>query len=192
MGLGGGEIVLKRKREKQFKFLLENFTKPVLESDGFGEIKYEDNGYSPTGISLAILNCNIENTFQKDQISPNQIATFMSRIQGYLPKELRKSDSKCKPLFTHNSYSGGCQFAPETLELLDAMREWYLEMKYRIMNDITFKYYVEGKIQYNEILKRRFKNEYSEKVEQAVQADVKSDRQINITFEDAKPEDYER
>jgi hypothetical protein len=60
------------------------------------------------------------------------------------------------------------------------------------MNDITFKYYVEGKIQYNEILKRRFKNEYSEKVEQAVQADVKTDKQINITFEDAKPEDYER
>jgi hypothetical protein len=60
------------------------------------------------------------------------------------------------------------------------------------MNDITFKYYVEGKIQYNEILKRRFKNEYSEKVEQAVQADVKTDKQINIMFEDAKPEDYER
>ena len=46
MGLGGGEIVLKRKREKQFKFLLENFTKPVWESDGFGESKYEENGYS--------------------------------------------------------------------------------------------------------------------------------------------------
>ena len=32
---------------------------------------------------------------------------------------------------------------------------------------------------------------YSEKVEQAVQADVKSDNNINIIFEDAKPEDYE-
>jgi len=64
------------------------------------------------------------------------------------------------------------------------MREWYLEMKYRIMNDITFKYYTEGKIQYNEILKRRFKNEYSEKVEQTVQADVKSDNSINIIIED--------
>lgn len=192
MGLGGNEIVLKRKREKQFKFLLENFTKPVLESDGFGDIKYEENGYSPTGISLAILNCNMENRFNKEEISPQQIATFMSRIQGYLPKELRKSDSRCKPLFTNRSYSGNCQLAPETEELLDAMREWYLEMKYRIMNDITFKYYMEGKMQYNEILKRRFKNEYSEKVEQSVQADVTSDRQLNITFVDAKPEDYER
>lgn len=185
MGLGGGEVILKKKREKQFKFLLENFTKPVLESDGFGEIKYEENGYSPTGISLAILNCNMENSFQKEQISPNQIATFMSRIQGYLPKELRPSDYRCKPLFTSNSYSGSCQFAPETLELLDAMREWYLEMKYRIMNDITFKYYMEGKQQYNEILKRRYKNEYSEKVEQNVTANVQQDNQINIVIEDA-------
>lgn len=185
MGLGGGEVILKRKREKQFKFLLENFTKPVLEADGFGDIKYEENGYSPTGISLAILNCNMENTFHKDQISPNQIATFMSRIQGYLPKDLRQSDYRCKPLFTSNSYSGNCEFAPETLDLLDAVREWYLEMKYRIMNDITFKYFTEGKMQYNEILKRRFKNEYSEKVEQTVQADVKSDNSINIIIEDA-------
>lgn len=185
MGLGGNEIVLKRKREKQFKFLLENFTKPVLEADGYGDIKYEENGYSPTGISLAILNCNMENRFNKEEISPQQIATFMSRIQGYLPKELRKSDSRCKPLFTNRSYSGTCDFAPDTLELLDAMREWYLEMKYQIMNDITFKYYTEGKIQYNEILKRRFKNEYSEKVEQAVQAAVKADNSINIVIDEA-------
>jgi hypothetical protein len=65
------------------------------------------------------------------------------------------------------------------------MREWYLEMKYRIMNDITFKYYAEGKVQYNEILKRRFKNEYSEKVEQNVTANVQQDNQINIVIEDA-------
>jgi hypothetical protein len=65
------------------------------------------------------------------------------------------------------------------------MREWYLEMKYRIMNDITFKYYTEGKIQYNEILKRRFKNEYSEKVEQTVQAAVKADNSINIVIDEA-------
>lgn len=184
MGLGGNEIVLKRKREKQYKFLLENFTKPVLESDGFGDIKYEENGYSPTGISLAILNCNMENRFNKEEISPQQIATFMSRIQGYLPRELRKSDSRCKPLFTNRSYSGNCEFAQDTLELLDAMREWYLEMKYRIMNDITFKYYMEGKQQFFAILTRRFKNEYSEKIEQNVTANVQQDSQINIIIDD--------
>lgn len=189
MGLGGNEIQLMRKRAKQFRFLLENFTKPVLESDGFGEIKYEDNGYSPTGISLAILNCNMENRHNGEEISPQQIATFMSRIQGYMPFDLRPSDKRCKPLFTNRSYSGNCELSDETKELMDAMREWYQEMKYRIMNDITFKYFTEGKIQYNEILKRRFKNEYSEKVEQAVVADVKADNQINIIVEPYTEED---
>jgi hypothetical protein len=126
----------------------------------------------------------MENRHNGEGISPQQIATFMSRIQGYMPFDLRPSDKRCKPLFTNHSYSGNCELSEETKELMDAMREWYQEMKYRIMNDITFKYFTEGKIQYNEILKRRFKNEYSEKVEQAVVADVKADNQINIIIED--------
>ena len=181
----GTDRIRMRKRNAQMSFLLENFTKPVLEADGFGEIKTEENGYSPTGISLAILNCNMENQFKGETISPNQIAVFMSHIQGYLPKELRQSDKKCKPLFTYASYMQRDEIGEETLKLLDCMREWYLEMKYKIMNDITFKYYTEGKIQYNEILKRRFKNEYSEKVEQTVQAAVKADNSINIVIDEA-------
>ena len=50
-----------KKRHAQMKFLLETFDKPVLEADGFGDIKINEDGYSPTGISLSILNCNIEN-----------------------------------------------------------------------------------------------------------------------------------
>lgn len=58
-------------------------------------------------------------------------------------------------------------------------------MKHQIMNDITFKYYMSGKIQFNELLKRRFKNEYSEKIENDVTANVESDNKINIIIEDA-------
>ena len=81
-----------RKRHEQMKFLLDNFKKPVLLSDEHGDIKYEEDGYSPTGISLAILNSNIENTCKGETISPNQLSTFMSHIQSYLPKNLRPSD----------------------------------------------------------------------------------------------------
>lgn len=172
------------KRNAQIKFLLENFEKPVLLADEKGDIKVEANGYSPTGISLALLNSNIENMCKGDVVSTNQLATFMSHIQGYLPKELRPTDYRCKPLFTYNTFSSNCDIGEETLALLNALREWYYCMKRQIMNDITFKYYREGKVQYNEILKRRFKNEYSEKVEQTVDAKVDSDNQINITLEE--------
>lgn len=171
------------RRLAQMKFLLENFSKPVLVADANGDIKFEENGYSPTGISLALLNSNIENMCKGDVISPNQISTFMSHIQGYLPKELRPSDYRCKPIFTCNTFSSNCDMGEETKEIIEAMREWYYCMKRQIMNDITFKYYREGKVQYNEILKRRFKNEYSEKVEQTVDANVNSDNQINIVVE---------
>ena len=174
-----------KRRNAQMKFLLENFKKPVLLSDDNGDIKYDENGYSPTGISLAILNCNIENNCKGDTISPNQISTFMSHIQGYLPKDLRPSDYRCKPLFTYNTFCSNCDIGEETMELLDSMREWYYNMKHQIMNDITFKYYMSGKIQFNELLKRRFKNEYSEKIENDVTANVESDNKINIIIEDA-------
>ena len=178
-----------KRRNAQMKFLLENFKKPVLLSDEKGDIKYDENGYSPTGISLAILNCNIENNCKGDVISTNQISTFMSHIQGYLPKDLRPSDYRCKPLFTYNTFSSNCDIGEDTMELLESMREWYYSMKYQIMNDITFKYYMSGKIQFNELLKRRFKNEYSEKVEQTVQAAVKADNSINIIVEPYTEED---
>ena len=109
----------------------------------------------------------------------------MSHIQSYLPKKLRPSDRKCKPLFTYNTFCSNCDIGAETMELLDALREWYYSMKHQIMNDITFKYYMSGKIQFNELLKRRFKNEYSEKIENDVTASVESDNNINIIIEDA-------
>lgn len=174
-----------KKRHAQMKFLLETFDKPVLEADGFGDIKINEDGYSPTGISLSILNCNIENNSKGDTISPNQIATFMSHVQGYLPFKLRPSDYRCKPLWTYNTFSSNCDIGEESLSLIDAMREWYLSNKKKIMNDITFRYYLDGKTQYGEILKRRFKNEYSEKVEQAVQANVANDAQINLIIDEA-------
>lgn len=174
-----------KKRHEQMKFLLDNFKKPVLLSDNNGDIKYEEDGYSPTGISLAILNSNIENMCKGDTISPNQLSTFMSHIQGYLPKKMRPSDYRCKPLFTYNTFSSNCDIGEETMELLDSLREWYYSMKHQIMNDITFKYYMSGKIQFNELLKRRFKNEYSEKIENDVTASVESDNNINIIIEDA-------
>jgi hypothetical protein len=50
---------------------------------------------------------------------------------------------------------------------------------------LSFNYFTQGKIQFIEILKRRWKNKYSEKVEQAVDADVKTDSTINIVIDDA-------
>ena len=58
-------------------------------------------------------------------------------------------------------------------------------MRSQAMNMLSFKYYTQGKLQYINILSRRWKNIYSEKVEQNIVADVKQDNQINIVIDDA-------
>jgi hypothetical protein len=69
--------------------------------------------------------------------------------------------------------------------LLRQVADWYDAMKKAIMNTLSSEYYCEGKMQYIELLKRRYKEQYSEKVEQEVIADVKADNTINICIEDA-------
>ena len=41
---GGTHIIRMKKRHAQMKFLLENFTKPVVVVDGMGDMEYDDKG----------------------------------------------------------------------------------------------------------------------------------------------------
>ena len=81
---------------------------------------------------------------------------------------------------------GGSQvYAAKTKELLDRMCEWLIHMKERIEDMLSQKYMTGGKNQHLEILKRRFKGNWSERTEQSIDADVNTDTVLNIKFEDA-------
>jgi hypothetical protein len=58
-------------------------------------------------------------------------------------------------------------------------------MRAQALNNLSFQYYTQGKNQFLEIMKRRWKNEYSEKIEQSVQANVEADTQINLIIDEA-------
>lgn len=178
-----------KKRIAQMQFLLKEFTKPVIYIDGMGEMEYDTNGYSPTGITMTIINYMSK--------SPNgfnytTISSFMAKIQGYLPETLRITTAKCQrknknesPLWNPRNINNTKpdEIGEETKEYLDLMIDWLYDMKMKCMNNLTFEYLTKGKPQYIEVLKRRYKDEYSEKVEQSVNADVKSDNIINIIVE---------
>lgn len=178
-----------KKRIAQMQFLLKEFTKPVVYVDGMGEMEYDTNGYSPTGITMTIINFMSK--------SPNgfnytTVSSFMSKIQSYLPKDLRittisrqRKDKRESPLWNPRNINNTKpdEIGEETKEYLDQMIDWLYDMKMKCMNSLTFDYLTKGKPQYIEVLKRRYKDEYSEKVEQSVQADVKADNTINIIVE---------
>ena len=175
---GGTHIIRMRKRHAQMQFLLKEFTKPVINVDGMGDMEYEEDGYCPTGITFALINSGAEDRMAGDRISPKQFSTFMMHIQSYFPKSLRVTKGY-KDIWAYHTFNRN--IGEETQKLVDECIEWYHDMRSQTLNILSFNYFTQGKIQFIEILKRRWKNKYSEKVEQAVDADVKTDNKIIFT-----------
>lgn len=176
------------------RYLLENMIEPnfaMVESNGVLDNTFDiapHSSLNTAGITWRILNSQgFGQGSHKSDAQPTwgSIANFMAQIQDYLPEELRTKQNPYRLWSRWSLRDNGIQtISDETRELLDDMCDWLEIMKRKIMDYITARYFREGKIQYCEILKRRYKDQYSEKVEQEVVADVVADTSVNIVIED--------
>ena len=187
------------RRQKQMRYILENMSEPdfsLIEcqgslNDSFNIADQSEN-LNTAGITWRILNSQGFGTGSHDsntQPTWASVAYFMAHIQDYLPKSLRTSQNPYR-LWSRNSFQQNETqiIAEETQELLNDMCDWLEMMKRKIQDYITAHYYREGKMQYCEILKRRFKDEWSERNEQKVEAEVKQDTDIRIVIGDYEDE----
>lgn len=111
------------------------------------------------------------------------VANFMANIQDYLPKNLRTHRHPRK-LWSRHSFilREDTNIAEYTQELLEEMCEWLVNMKAKIEDHIASRYFVYGKNQLLETLKRRYKDSWGDRIEQVIDANV-SDRTIEVKFE---------
>lgn len=201
MGRIQGTNLLKNceRRQKQMRYILENMSEPdfsLIEcqgslNDSFNIADQSEN-LNTAGITWRILNSQGFGQGSHDSNTPpswGSVANFMAHIQDYLPKSLRTSQNPYR-LWSRNSFQQNETqiIAEETQELLNDMCDWLEMMKRKIQDYITAHYYREGKLQYCEILKRRFKDEWSERNEQKVEAEVKQDTDIRIVIGDYEDE----
>ena len=201
MGRIQGANLLKNceRRQKQMRYILENMSEPdfsLIEcqgslNDSFNIADQSEN-LNTAGITWRILNSQGFGTGSHDSNTPpswGSVANFMAHIQDYLPKSLRTSQNPYR-LWSRNSFQQNETqiISEETQELLNDMCDWLEMMKRKIQDYITAHYYREGKMQYCEILKRRFKDEWSERNEQKVEAEVKQDTDIRIVIGDYEDE----
>ena len=200
MGLMGtkffGQNILQaaKLRQKQMQYILDNMTEPdfsLIECPKqiADEFNMDDREVlNGAGITWRILNTQGFGSGQHNSSTPpsyGSVANFMRDIQCYLPKSLQ-SRRPAEKLWSHYSFqvNDTQKFAEKTKELLDQMVEWLIVMRQKIEDYITARYYRDGRINHLEILKRRYKDDWSEKIEQSVDADVKEDKNVEIIFED--------
>ena len=181
-------------RQKQMQYILDNMTEPdfsLIECPKqiADEFNMDDREVlNGAGITWRILNTQGFGAGQHNSSTPpsyGSVANFMRDIQCYLPKSLQ-SRRPAEKLWSHWSFqvNDTQKFAEKTKELLDQMVEWLIVMRQKIEDYITARYYRDGRINHLEILKRRYKDDWSEKIEQSVDADVKEDKTVEIIFED--------
>jgi len=181
-----------RVRQKQMQYILDNLTEPdfsLIECPKqiADEFNMDDREVlNGAGITWRILNTQGFGNGQHNSSTPpsyGSVANFMRDIQCYLPKSLQ-SKRPAEKLWSHWSFQSTNTLAEKTKELLDQMVDWLIMMRQKIEDYMTARYYRDGRINHLEILKRRFKDDWSEKIEQSVDAAVKEDTTININIED--------
>jgi len=181
-----------RVRQKQMQYILDNLTEPdfsLIECPKqiADEFNMDDREVlNGAGITWRILNTQGFGNGQHNSSTPpsyGSVANFMRDIQCYLPKSLQ-SKRPAEKLWSHWSFQSTNTLAEKTKELLDQMVDWLIMMRQKIEDYMTARYYRDGRMNHLEILKRRFKDDWSEKIEQSVDAAVKEDTTININIED--------
>lgn len=195
---GNNIFIAHDKRNEQMAYLLDNMTEPVFVNDDDDtastidnkaekanrESSKNDEQLNKVGITYRLLNHQgFGRGRHEDLPSWGSVAEFMNSIQTYLPKSLQAKYtlwSRCS--FRDNSIE---TIADDTKELLDEMVDWLTTMKQLIEDKLAADYFVAGRCNHLEILKRRYKLDWSERVESDVNANVKEDTTVNINFEDA-------
>lgn len=182
-------------RQKQMKYILENMSEPnfaMIESNDtlsgtFNLAKHDT--LNTAGITWRILNSQgFGNGEHKSNTPPSwgSVANFMAAIQDYLPSTLKTKQNPYR-LWSYRSFQQNDTqvIADDTQELLNDMCDWLENMKKKIEDHVSARYYREGKPQYIEVLKRRYKDEWSERTEQNIDANVNTDTELNVIISDA-------
>ena len=173
-------------RQKQMKYLMENMREPDFALIDAKTVDEDDEVLNTAGITYRILNSQgFGNGAHSSNALPSwgSVANFMASIQDYLPKSLRTNQNPYR-LWSHYSFQQNYTqvIAEYTQELLNDMCDWLFNMKTKIEDYIASRYFRDGRINHLETLQRRFKDEWSTRTEQQVDATIQ-DNKIEVSFE---------
>lgn len=184
--IGNNLLANCKTRQKQMKYLMENMREPNFAMIDAKSVDENDEVLNTAGITYRILNSQgFGNGAHSSNALPSwgSVANFMASIQDYLPKSLRTKQNPYR-LWSHRSFQQNDTqvIAEDTQELLNDTCDWLFKMKTKIEDYIASRYFRDGRVNHLETLKRRFKDDWSERTEQQVEANIQ-DNKIEVSFE---------
>ena len=168
-----------RKKIDFINYLLDNITEPVFtysdkQLNETFDLSDEDEGLDIVKITFAIMNHSHIGTGVN-----NKFKTFGHLIMDYVPERFR--DIKFNRQTDTKHYSKPYQ------DSIERFQEWICMMKAKIENHLAEEYYLQGRLKNLEILKRRYKQNWSEcktvdlTAEQNLRMDGDSKIELKIT-----------
>lgn len=149
-------------------WLQENIIEPDLVENEFN--------HDIVQIWFMIMNFGYSNTHPvENPENDNRIVRFFSYIQDYMPEEMRNREMY--------------KYRQSDKRLSETFEHWFFECKQKLQNYLTQQYFVKGRMKDLEILKRRYKENWSESKVVGLTADanmkVDKDSKLEIKIVDA-------
>ena len=152
--------------------IVEWLTTNIVEPDLF--VKEDGSNENLVNIWFMVMNYG-QITAQENAENENRILRFLSYVSNYLPDELKN----------HEIYKGRIR----DKELVETFEHWLFESKQKLQNYLAREYFVKGRLKDLEILKRRYKENWSESKVVDLTADasmkVDGDSRLEIKIVDA-------
>lgn len=161
----------KEKRENHWE-IVEWLQANIVEPDLF--VKEDGSNENLVNIWFMVMNYG-QITAKENAENENRILRFLSYVSSYLPDELKN----------HEIYKGRIR----DKELVETFEHWLFESKQKLQNYLAREYFAKGRMKDLEILKRRYKENWSESKVVDLTADanmkVDGDSRLEIKIVDA-------
>lgn len=152
--------------------IVEWLTTNVVEPDLF--VNEDGSNENLVNIWFMIMNYG-QITAKENAENENRILRFLSYVSNYLPDNLKN----------HEIYKGRIR----DKELIETFEHWLFESKQKLQNYLAKEYFAKGRLKDLEILKRRYKENWSESKVVDLTADasmkVDGDSRLEIKIVDA-------
>ena len=151
-----------KERRQMYRDIMEWLTTNIVEPELF------EDGTNADKVNIWFMIMNYGNTFKENLENDDRVVRFISYILNYLPEEFRDREMYKRRIRDE--------------EIVATFERWFGACKQKLQNYLAKEYFAKGRMKDLEILKRRYKENWSESkvVDLTADANMKVDKDSKL------------